>query len=66
MIANKREYKKAQHELRRLSDWLERLQKQNPHGKGLTKAGIRKMMARLHEELALCEGEQELAQAYSR
>jgi hypothetical protein len=32
----------------------------NPGGsKGFTKAGIRKMIARLHEELAIYEGSQE-------
>jgi len=33
------------------------LQQTNPIGsKGFTKAGIRKMIARLHEELAIYEG----------
>ncbi len=36
---------------------LEKLQKDHPIGsKGFTKAGIRKMIARLHEELAVYEG----------
>jgi len=36
---------------------LEALQQSNPIGsKGFTKAGIRKMIARLHEELAIYEG----------
>jgi len=36
---------------------LDRLQQAHPIGyKGFTKAGSRKMIARLHEELALYEG----------
>jgi hypothetical protein len=43
--------------------WLERLQQHHPvPAKGLTKAGIRKMIARLHEELAVYEGGQEIKQ----
>ena len=57
MIPNAQEYDKAQEELRHLEDWLARLQRDNPvPTKGLTKAGIRKMISRLHEELAEFEG----------
>ena len=57
MIANAAEYSKVQEELRGLEERLERLQQAHPLGsKGFTKAGIRKMIARLHEELAVYEG----------
>lgn len=57
MIANSTEYQKAQEELRALEERLQRLQRIHPIGsKGFTKAGIRKMIARLHEELAVYEG----------
>jgi len=60
MIANSTEYQKAQEELRALEERLNRLQGIHPIGsKGFTKAGIRKMIARLHEELALYEGSEE-------
>jgi hypothetical protein len=60
MISNAEEYRKAQDELRDLESRLERLQRDHPLGsKGFTKAGIRKMIARLHEELAVYEGSQE-------
>ncbi len=60
MIANDTEYRKAQEEIRVLEERLERLQQSHPVGaKGFTKAGIRKMIARLHEELAVFEGSEE-------
>lgn len=60
MIANVTEYQRAQEELRSLEERLDRLQQTNPIGsKGFTKAGIRKMIARLHEELAVYEGSEE-------
>ena len=60
MIANPTEYQKAQEEIRSLEGRLELLQKNHPIGsKGFTKAGIRKMIARLHEELAMYEGSEE-------
>lgn len=63
MIANREEYDKAQDELRGLEERLARLQQAHPVGaKGLTKAGIRKMIARLHEELAIYEGNEEAKQ----
>ncbi len=64
MIATTTEYEKAQEELRSLEQRLIRLQQSNPVGsKGFTKAGIRKMIARLHEELALFEGSEEARQS---
>jgi len=57
MIANVTEYQRAQEEIRSLE---QRLQQTHPVGsKGFTKAGIRKMIARLHEELAVYEGSEE-------
>lgn len=61
MIASTTEYEKAQQELRDLTARLDRLQETNPAGsKGFTKAGVRKMIARLHEELAVYEGSEEV------
>lgn len=60
MIANSTEYERAQEEIRALEERLERLQQAHPIGsKGFTKAGIRKMIARLHEDLAVYEGSEE-------
>jgi hypothetical protein len=60
VIATKFEYEKAESELRDLQTRLERLQRKHPIGeKGFTKAGIRKLIARLNEELALFEGSEE-------
>lgn len=60
MIANVAEYEKAQEELHLLEERLQRLQESHPVGaKGFTKAGIRKLIARLHEELAMFEGSEE-------
>ena len=64
MIANAQEYEKAQAELRHMEGWLSRLQQEHPApSKGLTKAGVRKMISRLHEELAEFEGTQEVQAA---
>ena len=64
MIATTIEYEKAQEELRALEDRLDRLQQTYPIGsKGLTKAGIRKLIARLQEELAVFEGSEEARQS---
>lgn len=61
MIATQTEYEKAQEELRDLTARLQELQQSHPAGgKGFTKAGVRKMIARLHEELAVYEGTQEI------
>ncbi len=64
MIATTTEYEKAQEELRSLEQRLVRLQQSNPVGtKGFTKAGIRKLIARLQEELAVFEGSEEARQS---
>jgi CHASE3 domain sensor protein len=66
MILNLTEYEKAQEEMRILEERLKRLQQTNPIGsKGFTKAGIRKMIARLHEELAVYEGSEEVRESVS-
>jgi hypothetical protein len=60
MINNAVEFKKAQQEIRDLEERLLRLENSHPVGtKGFTKAGIHKLIARLHEELAVFEGSQE-------
>ena len=60
MIKNTVEYEMAERELRDLEKRLERLQESHPIGsKGFTKAGVRKMIARIHEELAVYEGSEE-------
>ena len=60
MITDVEQYRKAEEELRSLEERLERLQESHPLGsKGFTKAGIRKLIARLHEELAVFEGSEE-------
>ena len=59
MITNAIEYEKAQEEIRILEDRLNQLvQNSSPGEKGFTKAGIRKVIANIHDELALYEGEQ--------
>ena len=63
MIADLTDYEKVQEEIRILEERLARLQQSHPVGsKGFTKAGIRKMIARLHEELAAYEGSEEARQ----
>lgn len=60
MITSPVEYAKAKQELHDLEQRLEKLQESHPVGsKGFTKAGVRKMIARLHEELAIYEGSEE-------
>ena len=60
MITNVAEYDKAEEELHDLEDRLKLLRQSHPLGsKGFTKAGIRKLIARLHEELAVFEGSEE-------
>jgi hypothetical protein len=57
MITSRVEYEKAREELDHLQKWLEELRRANPvHEKGLTKAGVRKMIARLQEEIGFFEG----------
>lgn len=60
MISSIAEYEKAQEEIRDLEERLRRLPLTNPLGsKGFTKAGIRKLIASLQEELAVFEGSEE-------
>jgi hypothetical protein len=60
VITSTIEYERAQQELQALEERLKRLQASNPIGsKGFTKAGVRKLIARLHEELAQFEGSDE-------
>jgi hypothetical protein len=61
------EYQNAQEEVRDLQQRLRRIEQSNPAGsKGFTKAGIRKMIARLHEELAVYEGSEEAKKPESK
>ncbi len=60
MIANTTDYECVQAELRDLQQRLELLKQEHPLGeKGFTKAGIHKLIARLHEDLAVFEGSAE-------
>lgn len=60
MIRTQIEYDKTLDELRDLQDRLAKLQQEHPVGeKGFAKAGIRKLIARLNEELAVYEGSEE-------
>lgn len=60
MITTENEYRKAQTEVQDLQDRLARLQREHPIGEnGFTKAGIRKLIARLNEELAVFEASEE-------
>ena len=66
MITNPVEYEKACGELDRLQVRLDELARLNPgHEKGLTKAGVRKMIARLHEEIGVYEGTREFEESPS-
>ena len=63
MISNSEEYMKALEKLVFLETWLERVALESPGStKGMTKAGIRKSIARLQEELGAYEGALEMAQ----
>ena len=67
MIATAADYQKARQELRDLEARLHRLEQSHPAGdKGFTKAGARKLIARLHEELAVYEGSEEARQPQSK
>lgn len=67
MIASITEYQKAQEEIRALEERLEQLQQTHPIGsKGFAKAGIRKLIARLQEELAVYEGSEEARRSESK
>ena len=57
MITNMAEYRSTQEAIRSLEDRLERLHRTNPPGsersKGLVKAGIHRMIAKLHQKMAI-------------
>ena len=58
MIDTENQYMAAKAELQDLEARLSKLLEENPDGeKGYTKAGVRKMIARLHEELAVFEAQ---------
>jgi hypothetical protein len=58
MISNVDEYRIVQEQIRSLEDRLVRLQQRHPLGSnGYTKAGVRRMIARLQQELAVFEVE---------
>jgi hypothetical protein len=60
MIETSNQYEQAKAELLHLEQWLVTLQQQHPGPeKGLTKAGVQTMIARLHEELGVYEGSRE-------
>jgi hypothetical protein len=53
VISSQTEYQKAREELHHLTGWLSRLENEKATArKGLTTASIRRMISRLHEELA--------------
>ena len=57
MISTAFEYQRSQEQLEHLEKWLARLRSDPDPGKdGLVKAGIRKLIARFHEEMAVYEG----------
>lgn len=61
MISSPHEYEAAKQELRDLEERLVRVERENPlPAKGYTKAGIRKLISRIHEELGIYEGSREL------
>ena len=61
MITKAVEYQKACEELDKLQAWLDELRRAHPgREKGLTKAGVRKMIARLQEDIGQFEGSREV------
>ena len=60
MITTLPEYERAEAELASLQQRLDRLRRDHPVGeKGFTKAGVRKLIARLNEDLAVFEASEE-------
>lgn len=60
MITNAAEYEKAHSDLRILELRIADLERDHPVGeKGFTKAGVRKMIAKINEELAVFESREE-------
>lgn len=67
MISNAADYEKAHSDLRILEQRIADLEREHPIGeKGFTKAGVRKMIAKINEELAAFEGREEARLAASR
>ena len=60
MISNSAEYEKAHSDLRILEQRITDLEREHPIGeKGFTKAGVRKRIAQINEELAAFESGEE-------
>jgi prefoldin subunit 5 len=60
VITNASEYEKAHSDLRILEQRIADLERDHPVGeKGFTKAGVRKMIAKINEELAVFESREE-------
>jgi len=67
VILNAAEYEKAHSDVRILEQRIADLEREHPIGeKGFTKAGVRKMIAKINEELAAFEGHEEARLAASR
>ena len=67
MITNAAEYEKAHSDLRILEQRIADLERDHPVGeKGFTKAGVRKMIAKINEELAVFESCEEARLATPR
>jgi prefoldin subunit 5 len=67
VITNAAEYEKAHSDLRILEQRISDLERDHPVGeKGFTKAGVRKMIAKINEELAVFESREEARLATPR
>lgn len=67
MISNAVEYEKAHRDLRILEQRIADLEREHPIGeKGFTKAGVRKMIAKINEDLASFESREETRLATPR
>jgi hypothetical protein len=67
VITNAAEYEKAHGDLRILEQRITDLERDHPIGeKGFTKAGVRKMIAKINEELAVFESREETRLATPR
>jgi prefoldin subunit 5 len=67
VITNAAEYEKAHTDLRILEQRIADLERDHPVGeKGFTKAGVRKMIAKINEELAVFESREEARLATPR
>lgn len=67
MISNAVEYEKTHRDLRILEQRIADLEREHPIGeKGFTKAGVRKMIAKINEDLASFESREETRLAMPR